>query len=146
MPEVTFIDESWTIDASTEEVFGLLEDVNGWPEWASKIKSASQTGKGPLSPGDTIEFTPDLLLPIPLKANVQVVEGPHRISWGVDAPGFSLEHRFEVTENGDSCEVHQHESAAGFLAPLGFPLKGLLYEFDKQWGDDLVEYFRSVNT
>ncbi|MFB6345602.1 MAG: SRPBCC family protein [bacterium] len=142
MPEITFIDQSWTINAPAPEVFGCLQEVEQWPEWASKIKSASRSGTGALSPGETIQFVPDFILPLPLSATVGSVEEPRRISWGVSVPGFTIEHRFDIRADGQSCEISQFESARGLLAPTSFPFKSMLYELDQQWGDDLADHLR----
>ena len=142
MPTVTFIDESWTIDASASDVFDLLVDVDGWPSWASAIKSSSRSGSGPLTPGETIQFTPDLAVPLPLRSTVRTVEEPEELSWGVQIPGFDIEHRFRLNPNGTSCELHQTETARGLLAPASLPFKSMLYGFDHQLGNDVRNHFR----
>lgn len=145
MPRVTFIDESWSIEANAEEVFDLLEDVERWPEWASAIKSSSRSGSGPLSPGETLQFTPDLAVPLPLRSTIRTVEGPERLSWGVEVPGFDIEHRFLLEPDGSTCQLRQVETANGLLAPVALPFKSMLHGFDRKLGDDLQEYFRSGN-
>jgi hypothetical protein len=141
MPEVTFFDKTWTIEASAPEVFDLLADVEEWPEWTSAITSASRSGTGDLSHGDTITFTPNFHLALPLSTTVREVTKPNRISWGVRIPGFNLEHRFEISKKGQGCEVRQVEFAEGLLAPSLLPFKGLFQTLDQTWGDDLAAHF-----
>ena len=143
MPEVTFIDQTWTIDANASDVFDVLTDVDNWATWAGQIRSASRSGRGPLSPGEQLQFTPNLLLPIPLRSTIRDVRKPERLSWGVEVPGFAIEHAFELKSDGSSCKLHQTETATGLLAPVGLPLKGSLRAFDRSLGDDLQKHFRS---
>lgn len=146
MPRVTFIDESWSIDAEAPDVFDLLVDVERWPEWASAVKSSSRSGSGPLSRGETIQFTPDLALPLPLRSTIRTVEEAERLSWGVEGPGFNIEHRFVLKANGSSCELHQVETANGLLAPVSLPFKNMLHGFDHQLGNDVRDHFRTGNS
>jgi hypothetical protein len=146
MPEVTFINQSWTLDASVSDVFDVLTNVERWPEWSNQIRSASRSGSGSISPGETLQFTPDLALPIPLRSTIRDVREPEKLSWGVAVPGFTIEHSFELQSNGSTCKLHQTETATGLLAPVGLPLKGTLRAFDQSLGDDLQEYFRSRNS
>lgn len=145
MPEVTYFEETWSVDASPSEVFDLLADVEKWPEWTSIIKSASRSGTGDLTYGDKIKFTANLVVPLPLSATVREVTRPDRISWGVRLPGFDLEHRFEVTSKGKSSEVRQVEFAEGLLTPTALPFNGLFQTIDRTWGNDLADRFNSSN-
>lgn len=144
MPEVTFFDKTWTIDAEASEVFDLLADVEKWPVWAESIQSASRSRTGELTHGDKITFTVKHLVPLPLTATIREVTKPDRISWGVRFPGFDLEHRFEISSKGPTSEVRQVEFAQGLLSPTALPFKNIFRTLDQAWGDDLADYFHSA--
>jgi uncharacterized membrane protein len=139
MPEITFIDETWTVEGTAEEAYEFFTDVEDWSRWASRVNSSSRKGGEEPKKGDIVVFEPDLLVSVPLQTKILRVEPSELISWGVQYPGFRLEHGFEFKNRNGQCVIRQFEVANGSLALLGIPLKPLLKSFDRQWGDDLEQ-------
>lgn len=84
-----------------------------------------------------IYFTPSILWFSSVGARIFESDPPNCLRWGVEFLGNRVEHGFEFKSRNGKTVFRQYEYIEGFLAPVGFALKPLLYNFDVNWGDDL---------
>jgi len=140
--ELGFIDMEVEVDAPVEAVFAFFRDVEGWASWASGIRRAFRTSDGPWGEGFRFGFVPDFL-PVPMKPRVLRYEENRLIEWGVEAPAFSVTHRFVFQPAGEQrCRIRQTESARGLAALLMRPLRNRIESFDRRLAQDLEEAVR----
>lgn len=140
--ENVMIDETMELDASAEEVFALLKDIDNWPNWVRAIEKSYANSKGDWRVGYKITFKANIA-PIPL-SNLKIVDYQEGrvMEWGIRSPVLNFGHRFEVTPLGkNKCRLRQSEGGTGILSFLTKPANGLVAKFDTAWGEDIRAYF-----
>ncbi len=112
---------STTVDIhrSAADVWAVLTDFNGYPEWSPQIRRA----EGELVPGRrmTFQMHPPIGPPVRIRPRVLVVDPGHELRLRGSLPGiFSGEHWFELQPVGDGCvtRVTQGETYRGLIVPL----------------------------
>jgi hypothetical protein len=141
MARIDFIDATDDIDATAEDVFALLLDVDRWPTWATGVSRAWRRPRGPFRVGVRIGFVPRFL-PVPIDVPVLEFEQDRRLVWGVRTPFFEMVHGFTIEPlPGGRCRVRHREHAEGLLALLTRPMAQWIRRFDRGLSDDLAVHF-----
>ncbi|HEY6877699.1 MAG TPA: hypothetical protein VI299_06750 [Polyangiales bacterium] len=134
-----WIDETIELDASRDDVFALMSELDRWSGWVPDLRAIWRNQRVPPRVGSRFF----MVVAFPVVARVVL---PCRIySWGLDAlewgggvPRAGVRHRFAFTALGPArTRVHHTEYATGLPAILGRPFEGLAYRFDRGWSDAL---------
>jgi len=135
----TWIDETVTINASVEQLHGLLKDFDGWPRWTRGLRAIKRRDRSPLQVGT--RFTMVLDPGIPLGCKIFAYDN-ERLEWGGGVGSSVVRHSFEIKAlTSETCELRHLEYATGALAVLAFPLERGIYAYDHRWTDTIVSQF-----
>ncbi|GAB3807801.1 SRPBCC family protein [Micromonospora zhanjiangensis] len=107
------------IDRPAAEVWAVLIDFGGYPEWNPQIRRA----EGELVPGRRVTFHmhPPIGPPIRIRPRVLIVDPGHELRLRGSLPGvFGGEHWFtlEPIDDGYGTHVTQGETYRGLIVPL----------------------------
>ena len=104
------------IDASPQQVWAILTDIDAWPAWQPGVSKAELLGA--LQPGSVFRWRAQGL---GITSTLQDVEPARRISWTGEMIGTHAKHVWTLTPQGTGTLVETTESFEGWLAR---PLKG----------------------
>jgi len=107
------------IDRPAADVWAVLTDFDGYPEWNPQIPRA----KGELAPGRRVTFQthPPVGPTVTIRPRVLVVDPGRELRLRGSLPGiFSGEHWLILEPIGDGCATHmvQGETYRGLIVPL----------------------------
>ncbi|MGH3669413.1 MAG: SRPBCC family protein [Pseudonocardiaceae bacterium] len=111
------------IDATPEQVWSVLEDVERWPRWSPTMTSGRRLDDGPFGRDSTAEVRQPRL---PKNAwRVSRFEPGRRFEWVTSAPGVTIraDHRIVALANHRS-RVTLTIAESGVLSRLIAPLSG----------------------
>ena len=134
------------IKADAATVFGVLTDIEAWPDFMADIKSAEKLTEGPLRRGSRFRETRMLHgREVREDMTVALLEAPARLVLTADNHGAHYEIVHEIVPHKAGSELIVHFNAgpqsrlARFLAPfLGFMSKSL----ERQITRDLTDIAR----
>jgi hypothetical protein len=88
------------IPAAPERVWGILADVERWPEWTPSVTRITRLDPGPLAVGSRARIHQPRLLPATWRI-VELAEG-RRFTWVTGSPGIRAvaEHSVEPIDRG----------------------------------------------
>ena len=87
------------IDASADEVWDVLCDVERWPEWTDSVDTVELVGGGPLAIGSTVKIKQPRL---PLaKWTVTDIQPGVSFTWVATAPGVHSTATHEISSRHD---------------------------------------------
>jgi uncharacterized protein YndB with AHSA1/START domain len=132
----TWIDHALEIEASAQQVYELLVDVDAWPSWTPGLTAIRRTSQGALREGERFtmlikpaKFHPPL--PLPCKA---LEISPGRIAWGGGVLGSVVRHVFTIEALSPTrTRLHQLEYATNALALLARVAEPGIYKHDLRW-------------
>jgi hypothetical protein len=110
------------IDASAEDIWGVLVDVERWPEWTPSVTRLEKLDAGPLRPGQRVRIEQPKLP----KLTWRVTDVTHEQSftWSTESLGLRTVGRHEVVETPSGREIRLTVDQRGALAPLVHLLTG----------------------
>lgn len=105
------------IDASSEDVWAVMTDVERWPEWTTSVKRAERLDDGPLRVGSRARLKQPWFPPVVWE--VTDLEPARSFSWTAKNVGITSVGEHRITPRGSgavtvSLSLHQQ----GPLAPL----------------------------
>jgi carbon monoxide dehydrogenase subunit G len=114
------------VDASLEEAWRRLAEVERWPEWAPHISSVTVSPPGALSPTSSGALHIKRLGRTTFRMSVW--QPPSRWEWAGGFPGVRIlyDHRFEASGPGTT-RLEWLVELRGPLAPLLRPVFGRVY-------------------
>jgi uncharacterized protein YndB with AHSA1/START domain len=115
------------VSAAPEQVWKLLADVPGWPDWNPEIKEASIDG--PLASGARITWRSG---PGTIKSTVADVDPATRLSWRGSTMGIKAIHVWTLRPEDEGTTISTEESWSG-------PLVSLLKKTSKRRLDQALE-------
>jgi uncharacterized membrane protein len=112
------------IDAPPEKVFGVLCDVERWPEWTPTMTSVQRLDNAPFGVGSRAQVLQPRLRP----AVWQVIEleDGRGFTWVTRAPGLHMKAGHGVERRGVGCRVELSFEMSGLLAPAMSLLYGAM--------------------
>jgi uncharacterized membrane protein len=114
------------IDAPPEKVFGVLCEVERWPEWTPTMISVRRLDSGPFAVGSSARVHQPKLRPSVWK--VTELEDNRNFTWVTSAPGLRMKAGHAVRPQGAGSQVELSFEMSGFMAPLVSRLYGGLIE------------------
>jgi hypothetical protein len=105
--------QSILINASKEEVWHRLTDINNWPSWQPNIGAAHLLGE--LKAGTSFEWKAK---GFQISSRLNEVIPLERISWTGKSLGLWAVHSWILSNDGDQTFLVVHESMEGFLARI----------------------------
>ena len=128
------------IDAPPEKVWGMMTDVERWPEFAAQFRSIVRKDQGPLALGSKARVTPRGLFGSIWQ--VTEFEASRSFTWEADAlPGLHLVAGHVVEPEGAGSRVILSLESSGALATLLAPVLGVISRRPRQVGEGLKAYF-----
>lgn len=115
-----------SIDAPPQKVFGVLCDVERWPEWTPTMISVQRLDSGPFTVGSSARTQQPKLRPTVWK--VTELEDNRNFTWVAAAFGLRMTAGHAVRPEGTGSHVELSFEIAGFMAPLVSRLYGALIE------------------
>lgn len=104
------------MSAPVEKVWGLMSEIEKWPEWNKDVTSAHLNGE--LAPGTAFTWKAG---PGTITSTLQAVEPGKLIAWSGKTMGIKAVHIWRLAAEGNATLVTTEESWSGLLARL---LKG----------------------
>ena len=101
------------VNASVQEVWNVLSELEKWPEWNESVTSMKV--KGPLAVGTEFIWVAGGMK---IKSRIEEVEAPHRIAWSGVTMGIRAMHLWKFTSAETMTKVHTEESFQGFIVRL----------------------------
>jgi uncharacterized membrane protein len=120
------ISVSVIIDAPPEKVFGVLCDVERWPEWTSTMTSVQRRERGPFALGSSAHVRQPRLRPAVWQ--VTALEEGRNFTWTTRSPGLRMTAGHLVEPMGAGSSVVLTFELSGFIAPLVSRLYGGMIE------------------
>lgn len=102
------------IDARPDQVWGVLMDIESWPEWTASMTWLKRVEDGPLHEGSDVQIKQPRL-----KATVWVItqfDDGRSFTWRNSGAGVSTEADHEVTGTPDGTMVTLRVRQAGWLS------------------------------
>ena len=128
------------IDATPENVWAAMEDVERWPEFAPQFKSIVRSDEGPFALGTKARVTPHGFFGAVW--TVTEFESGRLFTWESDMlPGLHLKAGHVIRPQGDEAEVTLSLESSGPLAgPLGLALGRIFRRNVRQEAEGLKQY------
>lgn len=114
------------IAAPPEKVFGVLCDVERWPEWTSTVSSAQRLESGSFAVGSRANVRQPKLRPAVWQ--VTELEDARNFTWTTRSPGLCMTAGHLIEPQGAGSRVALSFELSGFIAPLISRLYGGLIE------------------
>jgi uncharacterized membrane protein len=114
------------IGAPPEKVFGVLCDVERWPEWTPTMTSVQRLDNGPFGVGSTAQVRQPRLRPAVWK--VTDLEDGRNFTWVTRAPGLHMKAGHGVERRGSGSRVELSFEMSGLLARVMSLLYGAMIE------------------
>ena len=104
------------IEATVEQAWSVLTDIERWPEWTASVTSAELVDPGPPLVGTRARVHQPKLSP----AVYTITEWhpPHRFVWVARRPGLRTIAGHEVIRRGGACSVLLTVNFAGLLGSV----------------------------
>jgi uncharacterized membrane protein len=112
------------IGAPPEKVFGVLCDVERWPEWTPTMTSVQRLDNAPFSVGSRAQVRQPRLRPAVWQ--VTKLEEGRSFTWVTRAPGLHIKAGHGVERRGAGCRVELSFEMSGLLAPVMSLLYGAM--------------------
>ncbi len=108
------------VDATPQQIWEWMADVNEWPQWKPFIISSSYIKGENLEVGSKIKFKPNSgPKPMDLKAVITESEKPSHIAWEGKMPGLKAHHSFDFEDLGNGkTKVITRETFSGMAVFL----------------------------
>jgi uncharacterized protein YndB with AHSA1/START domain len=136
----TWIDHTVDVEASSEAVFRLMSDIDGWPSWVPGMTELRRVDREPPRVGTrfTMMIKPARFHPpLPIPCVLKKLE-PGGLEWGADLLGSRARHRFEFEALSPArTRVHQVEYATDALALLARIAEPGIYKHNLRWQNAL---------
>ncbi|MCW2950003.1 MAG: hypothetical protein JWN41_1016 [Thermoleophilia bacterium] len=114
------------IDASIEELFEIVTDVDAFPEWLTDIREVNVLETDAEGRPAAAWMKVDVTIREVEYVLEYEYEAPHRVSWrtrpGGDVKSIIGSYTFEVSDDGGTTAIYEVEMDPGFPVP-GFLLK-----------------------
>ncbi len=104
------------IRASPDRVWGVLYDIERWPEWTPTVISIQRLDRGPLAVGSRARIRQPKLPPA-LWQVTELEEG-RSFTWVSRSPGVRVTARHGVEANQDGSQATLSLQFSGLLSPL----------------------------
>jgi uncharacterized membrane protein len=114
------------IGAPPEKVFGVLCDIERWPEWTPTMTSVQRLDNGPFGVGSSAQVRQPRLRPAVWK--VTDLEDGRNFTWVTRAPGLHMKAGHGVERRGAGSRVELSFEMSGLLAPVASLLYGAMIE------------------
>ena len=101
------------INANIEKVFGILSDINSWPQWQSNVKNAVLTGE--IVTGNEFRWQAGGLK---IRSRLHTVNPYHEIGWTGIILWIAAVHNWHLSEENGKTHVLVKESLKGFGSPI----------------------------
>ncbi len=135
-----------TIKADAETVFGVLTDIEAWPDFISGIKSAEKLTEGPLRRGSRFrEIRVVHGHEAAEEMTVALLEPPVRLVLTAENHGarYEIIHEVVARDPGSELVVSFEARPQSFWARLMAPLAGFMArDIERQIGRDLTDIAR----
>lgn len=112
------------IGAPPEKVFGVLCDVEHWPEWTPTMTSVQRLDSAPFGVGSRAQVRQPRLRPAVWE--VTELEEGRSFTWITRAPGLLIKAGHGVERRGAGCRVELSFEMSGLLAPVASLLFGAM--------------------
>jgi uncharacterized protein YndB with AHSA1/START domain len=117
------IDKSVEINASPEQVFGMLTDLDLLPVWSTITVETHGTPRQPIETGDTFTQTVRVLgRNLETRWEVTELDRPHKVAYSSEASGGGLLRMVQTVEGtpgGSRVDVElDYELSGGFVGEL----------------------------
>src|SRR6516164_3133421 len=125
---MTHVRTTVEVQASPEQVWSVLRDVELWPEWTATVTSVRRLDRGPLAVGSRAHIRQPKLFPAAWE--VTVVDEGGSFTWVTRSPGVRVTGRHSVeAPQGGSPAVPSIQ----FSSPLGPSLARLLHVLKERY-------------
>jgi uncharacterized membrane protein len=114
------------IDATPARVFGLLRDVERWPEWTPSMSSVQRLDQGPFTIGSGARVCQPKIRPAVWR--VTELEEDRNFTWVARSPGLRMKAGHLIERQNPGCRVLLSFELSGLIAPLASSLYGDLIE------------------
>ncbi len=104
------------IQASPDRVWGVLYDIERWPEWTPTVTSIQRVDRGPLAVGSRARIRQPKLPPA--EWQVTELEEGRSFTWVSRSPGVRVTARHGVEANQGGSQATLSLQFAGLLGPL----------------------------
>lgn len=104
------------IDAPPRRVWGVMSDVERWPEWTRSVSKIVPLQPGPLDLGSRARVTQPRLGT--LVWHVTALEPGRSFTWETRAPGTLMIGTHEVTPRGEGSTARLHVHSEGIAVSL----------------------------
>ncbi len=104
------------IQASSDRVWGVLYDIERWPEWTPTVTSIQRVDRGPLAVGSRARIRQPKLPPA--EWQVTELDEGKRFTWVTRSPGVRVTARHRVDAGGGGSRATLSLEFAGLLGPL----------------------------
>jgi uncharacterized membrane protein len=112
------------IGAPPEKVFGVLSDVERWPEWTPTMTRVQRLDNAPFGIGSRAQVRQPRLRPAVWQ--VTELEVGRSFTWVTRAPGLHIKAGHGVEHRGAGCRVELSFEMSGLLAPVMSLLYGAM--------------------
>lgn len=127
------------IDASADEVWRVLRDVENWPQWTPTMRRIRPLSGGPLAVGSRYRVEQPRLLPAVWE--VTACEPGRSFTWATRSPGVTTVAEHLLTPRPDGVRMVQNLDQTGPLERLIRPLfGGLVRRYVETEGQGLKAY------
>ena len=104
------------IQASPETVWGVLSEVERWPEWTRSVTSLRHLDTGPLAVGSRVRIRQPKLPPADWR--VTALEEGRSFTWVTGSPGVHVTASHRVEPHAGGSRATLSVTFAGVLGPL----------------------------
>ena len=104
------------VDAPPDVVWGVMSDVERWPEWTASIRSVRRLDPGPLAVGRRVRIRQPRFPPAVW--TVTELEEGRSFTWEAGGPGVRVSARHTVGPRGGGSRVALSLGFHGLLGPL----------------------------
>ena len=138
-----WIDETFEVEASREDVFARMAELDQWPRWVPKLVAVWRSKGAPAQIGTLLFMViafpvlQRIILPCTIRR-----WGLDALEWGGGLAWSGVRHRFELTQVGPGrTRVRHVEYATGLLGLFFRPFEGFAFGFDHGWSEAIRATF-----